>query len=129
MGGVALCFGLRARTRSTEMCVIAASASEMLLSSRTRKSRVSIAMPPPKNTDGSTWRGRKAPATLWRLEGLRPDRVGHRDFGKAIADAPNGLDIVTCRAHLLPQALDVGIDGARGNLGVNPPHLIEQRAS
>src|SRR5690349_16876540 len=54
---------------------------------------------------------------------------GDRIFREPIADAAHGLDVVPRRTDLLAQAFDVGVHGARRDLGVDAPDVIEQRAA
>ena len=46
---------------------------------------------------------------------------------EAIADAAHRLDVVARAFELLAQALHVRVDGARRDVGLNPPDVVEQR--
>ena len=46
---------------------------------------------------------------------------------EAVADAAHRLDVRPGGAQLLAQALDVRVDGARGDLAAHPPDVVEQR--
>src|SRR5580658_2815606 len=66
-------------------------------------------------------RAKKAP--------LRPslDFVG--TLGKPVSDAADSLDINARRAKLLPQPFHVGIDRSSGHVGVDFPHVAEERVA
>src|SRR5260370_42352976 len=59
-------------------------------------------------------------ASCTRLLGFE-GRVDH-----PIADAANGLQIIARFAELLAQAIDVGIDGASLQRGLNFPHFLQK---
>src|SRR5690606_16573512 len=44
-----------------------------------------------------------------------------RGILETIADPTDGLDVVPCGPHLLSEALDVGVHGARGDVSVHAP--------
>src|SRR4051794_28011351 len=62
-------------------------------------------------------RSRSARTSCVRLVGLALE---------AVADATQRLDVCAGFAELLAQALDVGIDGARCDIGIDAPDIAEQ---
>src|SRR5689334_19753935 len=48
---------------------------------------------------------------------------------ESIADPAQRFDVHARFAELLAQALDVRVDGARGDVGIDAPHVREQRVA
>src|SRR5690606_31879238 len=56
----------------------------------------------------------------------RSSAIPGRRFLEAVTDAAQCLDVLARPTELLAQPLDVCVDGARGHVGFDAPHVLQQ---